>query len=367
MVFILFIAHSRQLISNLSIPRQRRMAMLTSNHTGSIHKIPTHTHTHTRTRTRRLLHDQSAGMRNNGTPASTSTSTSSSSSSSTSIQQSAKEIEALFQLDTSISIKLAKELSPSARNELSQARKNLIQSESSISKGAGAITEAEPSKRDLRIHALTQGIPFIGFGIMDNAILIWAGDQIDTHLGVVFGISTLCAAAIGNIISDVAGVGLGAYIEDFCARRLSLPRINLSNAQRNLRSVRWAGQRGICVGLTIGCIIGMFPLLFIDTEEVQMHKKNNKIFGIFRDVMMEAKGLVSAESTCLFLIVADENSTIPAHYNRKQEKSIYIKRFLFCRGYFDDTDTGTKDLRMPVGRGLVSKATIEGSILNVKE
>jgi len=264
----------------------------------------------------------------------------------------------LFQLDSSTSIKLAKELSPSARKEFSQAQKNIIQSESSL----GAVVE--PSKRDLRIHALTQGIPFIGFGIMDNAILIWAGDQIDTHLGVVLGISTLCAAAIGNIISDIAGVGLGAYIEDFCARRLSLPKINLSNAQRNLRSVRMAGQWGVCVGLTIGCIIGMFPLLFIDTEEVQMHKKNNKIFGIFRDVITEAKGLVSAESTCLFLIVADENSTIPAHYNRKQEKSIYIKRFLFGR-YFDDT--GTKDLRMPVGRGLVSKATIEESILNVQE
>lgn len=39
---------------------------------------------------------------------------------------------------------------------------------------------------------------------MDNAILIIAGEAIDENLGVILGISTMCAAAVGNIISDVA-------------------------------------------------------------------------------------------------------------------------------------------------------------------
>jgi tRNA-specific adenosine deaminase 1 len=271
-----------------------------------------------------------------------------------SIKKSAKELEALFQIDSSTSTILAKELSSSARKEISQAQRNL----------RTTATISEPSKRDLQIHALTQGIPFIGFGIMDNAILIWAGDKIDTHLGILFGISTLCAAAIGNIISDVAGVGLGAYIEDFCARKLALPKINLSNAQRNLRSVRMAGQWGNCIGITIGCIIGMFPLLLIDTEAVQRRKLNHKLVGIFRDVMNEAKGLVAAESTCLFIIVDDKDSTMPAHYHGKQEESIYQQRFLY--GESCDGEGGQK-LCWPVERGLVSKAAIKGEILNVQE
>jgi hypothetical protein len=53
--------------------------------------------------------------------------------------------------------------------------------------------------------------------------MILAGDMIDTSLGVTLGISTMCAAAIGNIVSDVAGVMLGTVVEDFCSRYLNLP------------------------------------------------------------------------------------------------------------------------------------------------
>ena len=38
----------------------------------------------------------------------------------------------------------------------------------------------EPSFNTLKIVALGQAIPFIGFGFMDNSILIVAGDAIDT-------------------------------------------------------------------------------------------------------------------------------------------------------------------------------------------
>lgn len=50
-------------------------------------------------------------------------------------------------------------------------------------------------------------IPFIGFGILDNGIMIVAGEYIDSTLGVMLGISTMAAAGFGNIISDIAGVG----------------------------------------------------------------------------------------------------------------------------------------------------------------
>jgi Transmembrane protein 65 len=88
----------------------------------------------------------------------------------------------------------------------------------------------------------------VGFGFMDNAILIVAGDAIDTSLGVTLGLSTMCAAAIGNIISDVAGIMMGAAIEDWCATHLKLPVPQLTAAQRQLRSVRFANQWGTGVG-----------------------------------------------------------------------------------------------------------------------
>lgn len=157
------------------------------------------------------------------------------------------------------------------RRELRELKEKIVSKETStIATKEKDI--AEPTKHALKLHMLNQGIPFVGFGIMDNAILIWAGDQIDISLGVVLGLSTMCAAAIGNIISDVAGVALGTMIEDLCAK-LRLPVAKLTNSQRQLRSVRFAGQFGTAFGLTIGCIIGMFPLLFIDTEKREKMKQ----------------------------------------------------------------------------------------------
>ncbi|KAL3934685.1 MAG: hypothetical protein SGARI_003279 [Bacillariaceae sp.] len=138
---------------------------------------------------------------------------------------------------------------------------------------------------------------------MDNAILIVAGDAIDTSLGVVLGISTLCAAAIGNIISDLCGIGLGTLIEDFCANTLKLPTPNLSTAQRQLRSVRFATQFGTAVGMTIGCILGMCPLLFIDTHKADKLRKKAQLENLYQDVLLETSSLVHAEATTLYLRV----------------------------------------------------------------
>lgn len=168
---------------------------------------------------------------------------------------------------------------------------------------ASAKPALEPSVQDLKLVALGQAIPFVGFGFMDNSILIVAGDAIDTSLGIWLGISTLCAAAIGNIISDLAGIGLGTVIEDFCAKVLKLPVPNLTTAQRQLRSVRTASNLGMAIGMTIGCVLGMFPLFFIDSTKVEQMKKRAHLESLFKDVVTEAKTLIGAESTCLYLRV----------------------------------------------------------------
>ncbi|GAX09848.1 hypothetical protein FisN_11Lh174 [Fistulifera solaris] len=201
----------------------------------------------------------------------------------------------------------------------------------------------EPTYEQLRLVALNNAIPFVGFGIMDNSILIIAGDAIDTSLGVVLGISTMCAAAIGNIVSDVAGIMLGTVVEDMAAQ-LNMPTANLTAAQRQLRSVRFANQLGCGVGLVIGCIIGMFPLLWMDPNKVKVKKQEAHLDAIFRDVVQEAGSLVGAQKMRLYIQVEDaQTSTTPTPHG----KYLYAK--------ISDQKT-----RIPLGRGIVSRAALTG-------
>lgn len=108
-------------------------------------------------------------------------------------------------------------------------------------------------------------MPFIGFGILDNMIMILAGEYIDQSLGALLSISTMAAAALGNIISDVAGVGLAHYVELLFAK-LGFKTPSLSSEQLETSKARYVINASRAVGLIIGCLIGMFPLLFFDSN-----------------------------------------------------------------------------------------------------
>lgn len=275
------------------------------------------------------------------------------------IKKCSNDLTALFGGDGAKTLEISKLLSPTARNEIA-----LLKDRVQTTALKGAVTD--PSKRDLRLNAFITGVPFVGFGFMDNSILIIAGESIDANLGVVLGISTLCAAAFGNIISNVAGVGMATYIEDFCSRYLKLPTPKLSQAQRKLRSVRLSGQVGTAIGITIGCVLGMFPLLFMDTEKVQMEKQDAHMETIFRDMVSEAKGLIGAESTCLFLVVDTDSCTLPTdHSMLKGEEQ---ERYLY--GKYTDKSFSQKEnaaLRAPIGKGIVSRAVLKRDVMNVSE
>ena len=43
--------------------------------------------------------------------------------------------------------------------------------------------------------------------------MILAGGEIDATLGAKLGFSTLAAAGLGNLVSDIAGIGLADTIE----------------------------------------------------------------------------------------------------------------------------------------------------------
>ncbi|XP_067838114.1 transmembrane protein 65 [Heptranchias perlo] len=148
-------------------------------------------------------------------------------------------------------------------------RKSLLQELQRFESLAVAQEEMEvkpPSSAQRRYVFLHSAIPFVGFGFLDNAIMIVAGTQIEMSIGVIFGISTMGAAALGNLVSDVAGLGLAGYVEAL-ASRLGLPSPDLNPKQADMWQTRLSSQLGKVIGVTIGCILGMFPLLFLKTEE----------------------------------------------------------------------------------------------------
>jgi len=223
----------------------------------------------------------------------------------------------------------------------------------------------EPTYAELRALAIATSVPFVGFGFMDNAILIVAGDAIDTSLGVMIGMSTMCAAAIGNIISDIAGIMMGAAIEDFCAKYMNLPVPNLTNAQRQLRSVRFANQWGTGLGMVVGCIIGMFPLLFIDSHKIQARKREAHLDSIFQDVITEASSLIGAQRTCLFLLVNKDES----NGNNNHPAPTPDGKYLYAK--YDALSTSSSatpqisDRYIPLGRGIVSRAALTNETWNI--
>lgn len=100
------------------------------------------------------------------------------------------------------------------------------------------------------------------FGFFDNAIMLLSGDVIDTMIGHHLGITTLASAGLGNIAADVVGVSVTQQIKEK-SRKISWaqpPR--LSTIQQAMKSVRAAKIAGAACGVTVGCLLGMFPLCF---------------------------------------------------------------------------------------------------------
>ncbi|XP_047240837.1 transmembrane protein 65 [Girardinichthys multiradiatus] len=127
----------------------------------------------------------------------------------------------------------------------------------------------EPSSltaAQIRYVLFHNAVPFIGFGFLDNAIMIAAGTQIELSIGVTLGISTMAAAALGNLVSDLAGLGLAGYVEAL-ASRLGMQVPDLTPKQVDMWQTRLSSHMGKAIGITIGCILGMFPLLFLSDDE----------------------------------------------------------------------------------------------------
>ncbi|WBY57126.1 TMEM65 domain-containing protein [Plasmodium yoelii yoelii] len=135
--------------------------------------------------------------------------------------------------------------------------------------------EMNIKKHDLLLVALSGCIPFICFGFVDNAFMIISGDLFDSTFCVFLGLSTMAAAGLGNLTSDVLGIFIGGYIEKMIVC-IGYPRINLTNKQLKMNITRKYYYLGSAVGIAIGCILGMLPLLFIDSKKLEEKKNKRK-------------------------------------------------------------------------------------------
>jgi Transmembrane protein 65 len=70
----------------------------------------------------------------------------------------------------------------------------------SLSSTSPELPPARPARAELRTLFVASAIPMIGFGFMDQFVLIQAGGYIDATLGVSLGLATMTAAAAGMFL-----------------------------------------------------------------------------------------------------------------------------------------------------------------------
>lgn len=76
----------------------------------------------------------------------------------------------------------------------------------------------------------------------------------------------MAAAAIGNTFSDILGIGTAFYVERL-ANKVGYTPPKLSPMQMDLSVSRNFANLGRVLGVTLGCILGMVPLLFFRRSE----------------------------------------------------------------------------------------------------
>jgi len=127
----------------------------------------------------------------------------------------------------------------------------------------------QPTRDQLKHLFLCSAIPMVGFGFMDNVIMIQAGSYIDATLGATLGMSTLMAAALGQVVSDVSGVLFGGVVERsmLSLGLISGPSIAFTSAQRALPVVKNVSIAGAACGVILGCLLGASTLLIRESAE----------------------------------------------------------------------------------------------------
>ena len=209
-----------------------------------------------------------------------------------------------------------------------------------------------PSKKQLKILFWHSAAPMFGFGLMDNTVMIQAGDFIDCTIGAKLGITTLTAAAFGQVFSDVSGVLFGGTVES-AATKLGLPVPKLTRSQRRTRPAKIAGVGGAVFGVVCGCLFAMTQLLFMDLDRADRMRKQKELKTLFDTVMEDGHKLVGAQHCTLWIVDEDgEHIWSRAHKgNRPTTKALRetFRRYDFNRDGYITADELQEGLRR-IGR-----------------
>ena len=125
----------------------------------------------------------------------------------------------------------------------------------------------------------------------------------------------MAAAGLGQVVSDISGIMSGGTVDALVGKLLpNLPRSGLTSLQKDLTSARVAQTAGGCVGVTIGCLLGMSVLFFMDAEALEKQKTAAELERIFDIVEQTAMNTVDrvlgAEMSIMWMIDKKNDNTI---------------------------------------------------------
>jgi len=121
--------------------------------------------------------------------------------------------------------------------------------------------EAPPEVKDWLVRFVKRSSKMTVFGFVDNFIMIMAGDYIDPWLARSLGTSTMFAAGIGNMISDMAGEEGGSTI-DSALEKAGLDIEDVSDEQMKAAPawMQFMDRKAGTFGVAIGCLLGMVAM-----------------------------------------------------------------------------------------------------------
>lgn len=140
----------------------------------------------------------------------------------------------------------------------------------------------EPTTRDYIKRVLASGTEMFTFGVVDNAVLIFAGDYIDGKLDgkllknvnvagkyYQFVMVGFVAAGVGNAVSD----GFGAAIAGPALEATGFtPENYVTNEQMENAPLFWRALDSLSgtIGVVVGCIVGILPAFFLDSYKTAL-------------------------------------------------------------------------------------------------
>lgn len=158
-----------------------------------------------------------------------------------------------------------------------------------------------PTTEQLRSVFTSSAVPMIGFGFMDNFIMIQAGGYIDATLGVKMGLATLTAAAMGQVVSDVSGVLCGGALERSLHNMGIARPPQLSHLQKQLPLTRNISMMGAVLGVVVGCVLGASSLLLLDLEGAEKAKRADEFNSLLTSMMTSVADELDFSSCTVYL------------------------------------------------------------------